>query len=385
MSTKKQRLISVIAIACLAMALAVFAGCSSAEEPASEPSDTSAQTQTETVDPMADRTITDDAGRQVTIPGTGALEESTTPAHPAGFSASRWLPSSPQEAPWSFPRQSWHSFLKKPVDLPYLGTLSGGKELNPEAIMAEGVQVIFSVTTATPGDYDVSSADDLQNLTGIPVVVLDGSLDATPATYRTLGTLLGKEDEAEKLASYCESALSNVKNAVAEIPEDQRVSLYYAEGSEGLQTEPKGSTHSLAFDIAGANNIAQDVEAVKGKGLSPVSLEQVLAWNPQVIIAWDDEVRGGADEIIRTDGNWSTIDAVKEGRVYTMPNVPFSWCDRPPAVNRILGIQWIANTLYPEAYDVDMVEVTKEFYSMFYHAELTDEQAREILGNSYAQ
>lgn len=176
-----------------------------------------------------------------------------------------------------------------------------------------------------------------------------------------------------------------MKNAVAEIPEDQRVSLYYAEGSEGLQTEPKGSTHSLAFDIAGANNIAQDVEAVKGKGMSPVSLEQVLAWNPQVIIAWDDEVRGGADEIIRTDGNWSTIDAVKEGRVYTMPNVPFSWCDRPPAVNRILGIQWIANTLYPEAYDVDMVEATKEFYSMFYHAELTDEQAREILGNSYAQ
>lgn len=385
MSTKKQRLISVIAIACLAMALAVFAGCSSAEEPASEPSDTSAQTQTETVDPMADRTITDDAGRQVTIPGTGALEKIYYTGAPGQIFCFTLAPELAAGSTMEFSEAELAFLPEGTGDLPYLGTLSGGKELNPEAIMAEGVQVIFSVTTATPGDYDVSSADDLQNLTGISVVVLDGSLDATPATYRTLGTLLGKEDEAEKLASYCESALSNVKNAVAEIPEDQRVSLYYAEGSEGLQTEPKGSTHSLAFDIAGANNIAQDVEAVKGKGMSPVSLEQVLAWNPQVIIAWDDEVRGGADEIIRTDGNWSTIDAVKEGRVYTMPNVPFSWCDRPPAVNRILGIQWIANTLYPEAYDVDMVEVTKEFYSMFYHAELTDEQAREILGNSYAQ
>ena len=129
--------------------------------------------------------------------------------------------------------------------------------------------------------------------------------------------------------------------------------------------------------------MAQDVEAQKGKGMSPVSLEQVLAWNPQVIIAWDDVVRGGADELIRTDANWSTIDAVKDGKVYTMPNVPFSWCDRPPSVNRILGIQWIANTLYPDAYDVDMIEVTKEFYSLFYHANVTDEQAREILGNSY--
>ena len=66
-----------------------------------------------------------------------------------------------------------------------------------------------------------------------------------------------------------------------------------------------------------------------------------------------------------------------------MPSVPFSWCGCSLAVNHILGIQWIANTLYPEAYDIDMVEVTKKFYSLFYHANVTDEQAREILGNSY--
>ena len=60
----------------------------------------------------------------------------------------------------------------------------------------------------------LSSADDLQNQTGIPVVVLDGTLDATPTTYRTLGALLGKEDQAEKLASYCETALDNVDAAL---------------------------------------------------------------------------------------------------------------------------------------------------------------------------
>lgn len=199
MSTKKQRLISVIAIACLAMALAVFAGCSSAEEPASEPSDTSAQTQTETVDPMADRTITDDAGRQVTIPGTGALEKIYYTGAPGQIFCFTLAPELAAGSTMEFSEAELAFLPEGTGDLPYLGTLSGGKELNPEAIMAEGVQVIFSVTTATPGDYDVSSADDLQNLTGIPVVVLDGSLDATPATYRTLGTLLGKEDEAKSL------------------------------------------------------------------------------------------------------------------------------------------------------------------------------------------
>ena len=382
MLTKKRSLAIVMMTACLAMALTLLAGCSGTDKAATESSDSNAA-QTETVDLMADRTITDDAGREVTIPGVGALQKIYYTGAPGQIFCFTLAPELAAGTTMEFSDAELAYLPEGTGDLPYLGTLSGGKELNPEAIMAEGVQVIFSVTTGKPGDSDVSSADDLQNQTGIPVVVLDGTLDATPTTYRTLGALLGKEDQAEKLASYCETALDNVDKAVATVPEDQRVRLYYAEGSEGLQTEPKGSTHSLAFDRAGADNVAQDVEAQKGKGMSPVSLEQVLTWNPQVIIAWDDVVRGGADELIRTDANWSTIDAVKDGKVYTMPNVPFSWCDRPPSVNRILGIQWIANTLYPDAYDVDMVEVTKEFYSLFYHANVTDEQAREILGNSY--
>ncbi|MEG0217970.1 MAG: hypothetical protein RR655_06600, partial [Raoultibacter sp.] len=88
-------------------------------------------------------------------------------------------------------------------------------------------------------------------------------------------------------------------------------------------------------------------------------------------------------ELIRSDPNWSSIKAVEAGRVYTMPNVPFAWCDRPPSVNRFLGIQWVANMLYPQAYAVDMVDVTKEFYATFYHRDISDVQAKELLGNSY--
>lgn len=90
-----------------------------------------------------------------------------------------------------------------------------------------------------------------------------------------------------------------------------------------------------------------------------------------------------ADEIIRTDEKWSHISAVKNGRVYTMPNAPFAWCDRPPGVNRFLGVQWIANMLYPDRYDVDMVEEVKNFYSLLYWVDITDDDARELLGNSY--
>ena len=73
---------------------------------------------------------------------------------------------------------------------------------------------------------------------------------------------------------------------------------------------------------------------------------------------------------------------MKDGRVYAMPNTPFSWIDRPPSVNRFLGIQWIASLLYPEAYDVDFRTVTREFYDLFYAVKLTDEQLDDLLKNA---
>ena len=109
--------------------------------------------------------------------------------------------------------------------------LPGGKDLNPEAIMAQGIQVVFSITTVAPTEKDASDADDLQNQTGIPVVVIDGSFDRTAHCYEVLGGILDKTAEASKMADYCTRPLPTTSAAaVASIPEDHRVSVYYAEG-----------------------------------------------------------------------------------------------------------------------------------------------------------
>ncbi|MEG1750607.1 MAG: ABC transporter substrate-binding protein [Raoultibacter sp.] len=379
---KRTRFMRGLLILCLAGLLGgSLVACSSSQGN----TDTKEQPKAQTEERMADRTITDDAGRSITIPGIDALKKIYYTGATGQIMCFTLAPELAGGSTMEFTPAELAYLPEGTKDLPYLGTLSGGKELNPEAIMAADIQVIFSLSMASPGEADKSQADDLQKQTGIPVIVLDGSLDKTAATYKTLGTLLGKEDEAAKLAGYCEDTLKKVDAAVATVPADKRTSLYYAEGPEGLQTEPEASPHALSYKLAGAKNVAEGVEVGKGKGMSPVSLEQVLAWNPEVIIAWDDVARGGADELIRTDANWATIKAVQDGRVYTMPNTPFAWCDRPPSVNRFLGIQWIANILYPQAYNVDMVTVTKEFYSTFYHRDITDAQAKELLGNSYTK
>jgi iron complex transport system substrate-binding protein len=171
-----------------------------------------------------------------------------------------------------------------------------------------------------------------------------------------------------------------VNKAVVAVPDDKRISIYYAEGVEGLQTDPEQSQHALTFKLAGANNVAQ-VE-VQSFGMSSVDMERVRAWDPEVIFAWG-AAHGGADELIRESPSWADIRAVRDGRVYTVPAAPFNWVDRPPGVNRLLGVQWVANILYPDYYDVDMVAETKEFYEKMYRASITDEQAIELLGNSY--
>lgn len=364
---------------CLAFSAALF-GCASGEDQAAPEAEPQAAEQSA----ATEQTVTDDAGRTVTLPAAEQLEKIYYTSPAGQIFCFTLAPELCAGTTMDFTEQELANLPADIVDLPNLGTLAGGKDLNPEAIMAAGVQVVFSVTTVEPGDKDASDADALQSQTGIPVVVIDGTFDKTAHCYEMLGQILGKQDEAKKMADYCTKVASDVAAAVATVPEDERISLYYAEGPEGLQTEPTSSSHALVFKLAGAKNVAEDLEAEGGKGKTPVSLEQVLAWNPDVIIAWDAQrFEGGSDELIRTDPNWATVKAVQDGRVYTMCQTPFSWLDRPPAVNRFIGLQWLTNLLYPEAYDIDIVEETKNFYSMFYHRDLTDDQVIELLGNSY--
>ena len=70
---------------------------------------------------------------------------------------------------------------------------------------------------------------------------------------------------------------------------------------------------------------------------------------------------------------------VKNGKVYLVPSEPYSFIDNPPATNRLIGIYWLGNLLYPELYPVDIIEKTQEYYSLFYRYDLSREQAESIL------
>lgn len=328
------------------------------------------------------RKVVDHADREVTIPTPQAIERVYFTSALAQVFVFSLMPDVLAGTGIRFTDRELEFLPEGFGSLPYMGSLSGAGEIDREALIASDVQLIFSISGIRLTAANISEAQKLQDQTGIPVLCVDGSFDRIAEAYRFLGDIFGLEKRAEELATYLERVYADVTRAVAQVPEGGKTTLYYAEGPLGLQTEPDVSQHALTFEIAGAANVAA-VEENQGLGMSNVSLEQVIGWDPEVIIAWDAVVRGGADRIIRSDGNWGVVRAVRDGRVYTMPNVPFAWCDRPPGVNRFIGIQWVANMLYPDLYDVDMVEVTQEFYRTMYWCDVSVDEALAILGNSY--
>lgn len=106
-----------------------------------------------------------------------------------------------------------------------------------------------------------------------------------------------------------------------------------------------------------------------------ISMEELYILNPDVILLGNED----AYKEVMNSSLWKNLDAVKNGKVYLVPSEPYSFIDNPPATNRLIGIYWLGNLLYPELYPVDIIEKTQEYYSLFYRYDLSREQAESIL------
>ncbi|HBF34378.1 TPA: ABC transporter substrate-binding protein [Candidatus Sumerlaeota bacterium] len=274
-------------------------------------------------------------------------------------------------------------YITSPYDkLPVIGGAFGKNNSGSlEEIVKAHPDVIFS--TGTADALTVSTSERLQTQTGIPVVILGSNLSQLEATYRISGDLLDAKDRATELADYCAKTLKETEEKVKAIPKEKRPRVYYAEGPRGLETDPSGSFHVELLDVLGAVNVAE-VPIISSMGRSPVSMEQLLVWNPEIIISGYEHGLGpgGLRDEVLADVAWKNIAAVKNKKVFETPQYPFNWFDRPPSVNRILGIKWVAYLLYPDVFPFDMRKETSEFYEKFYRRKLTEQELDELLSRS---
>ncbi|NPE27466.1 ABC transporter substrate-binding protein [Methanococcoides sp. SA1] len=329
--------------------------------------------QREAGDQQNSRNISDMVGRTVVIPNDINKVVATSP--PTTMLIYMLAPE--KLAGWNFlPEEPGKYLTPEYSALPVIGGWFGKQDGNYESIISICPDIIFEGYNS--GDDIDSTINARQEKFGtIPVVAIESSIDVM--TYEDsiefMGEVLGEDERAEHLIRFYKTSLNNVTTKVSEIPPNERKRVYYAEGTAGLQTDSKGSSHSQLIEVCGGINVAE-CPFLEGYGRTEISIEQVLKWNPDVIITGDSTFYNN----IYSDHIWQNITAVKNHEVHLVPNAPFCWFDRPPGINRIIGIPWTAKILYPEKFkDIDLNDLIKEFYSEFYHYELTDNEIDKML------
>lgn len=327
--------------------------------------------------------ITDMGGRSVAVPKRIRSVLSRSPVgtlimysiNPEKIAGQNWTPTENEK-----------QFLDAEfLDLPVLsGWYADGKVGNVEEIIKAAPDVILSAFFQTPGKGVVDQAERIQAQLNIPVLLIDAGFESMPETYGFLGALLEERERCMVLADETRSILEDIVARAVRITENKRARVYYAEGATGLQTDPSGSWHSRVIDMVNAENVAR-VEIKGGMGRSIVSPEQLLAWNPEVIIACHDQGfsrESSAYSTILRDSRLGTVAAIANGRVYEVPYKPFNFLDRPPSINRLIGLKWLGNLLYPHVFDYNVREETKKFFKTYYRIVLTEEQVDDIFQNA---
>jgi iron complex transport system substrate-binding protein len=370
----------------LIVLLALIAGCSSANtsstSPAGSPSASATSDSPSQTSPAASgatQIITDMAGRQVTVPTTVKSVYCAVPTAEAMITSL-----CPDKLIGWVNKPSDVTLKYLPSNLANIPVIGGwmGQQVtaNIENIVSLAPDVIIYMGTNVMSNAD-KTPDDIQKKTNIPVVVCSSKLTDTAAAYRFLGQVLGVSDRAETLAAYSEKKIDEIKADVAKVPDAAKVTVYYAEGKGGLSTDPTGSDHTEVLDLINVTNVA-NVEKLAGQGMTAVSIEQVISWNPSVILVSGQTLDNY--KLITTSDSWKKIQAVQDNKVYVAPTTPFNWFDRPPDVMRIIAISWFANKIYPDYVKIDANQEIKDFFKTFYGATLSDSDVQAILATPSA-
>lgn len=369
---KKHRQLLALFI-CLVMSVSLLTGYSETKAATEEPTQSTEQDATQ--ETAETREITDMAGRKVTVPAAENIESVFSAGPVAAIFLYMVAPD--KLLGWNYELNDVEKsiILDKYQDLSNFGM---GDAVNYEAVIAANPTI--AINSGKINDAMVSDCDALSESLGIPVVAVDNELNNSAEAFRFMGELLGVEDHAEELAQYAEQVFTDI-NALSDIPEEKKVSVYFGNGEDSLETAPRGSQHAQILDVINAVNVA-DLELGDGSRVQ-ISAEQLLAWDPDVIVVNGepkaDKSGSSAAEDILSNPDYASLKAVEDQKVYGTPNAPFSWVDRPAGPNRLIGMRWFSALIYPEYIKCDINEEIHKFFDLFYHVDLSDEQLENVL------
>ncbi|SPF31887.1 ABC-type transporter, periplasmic subunit [Candidatus Desulfosporosinus infrequens] len=355
MNHTKKSVILLVAIS----AILSIAGCGNTQS-------TEKQSATQ-VNNQQKRTITDSAGKKVEITTNVLRIADSWPAHNevlamlGGGDKIVATVHTPESRPWLY---KVNPSMNNAVNT-----------FTPNLNIEELIKTKPDIAIVPVADKNVDKISEV----GIPVVQLTFTdFNSLKSCFLLTGDILGDvgKQKAQQYISYLDSKLKMVTDVTSQIPQENRPKVLHLTSLSPNIVDGGNTIIDAWIQAAGGVDAAGELPG----SFKEVSMEQILKWNPDVIILGTGNTGLGAKnaDLLKTDPQWQKINAVKNGRVYVNPNGAFMW-DRYGA-EEALEIQWAAKTLNPDKFtNLDMSQVTKDFYKTFLNYTLTDDETNRIL------
>lgn len=197
-----------------------------------------------------------------------------------------------------------------------------------------------------------------------------GPQDIVP-TMELLGRVLGAEDRAAAYAAYYKDNARRVFERVGTLLPAQRPTAIYLRSQDLMATMV--STAKTLIELAGGRYAAPDLPVDHPL----LSVEQLLAWDPDVLLVWSRQDVA----TLLADPRLAGLKAVRAKAIVPVPWGAHGWTHYTP--EQALAVLWMAKTFYPQQFaDVDMTAETRGFYHRFFGKDLSDEQLAEILAGA---
>ncbi|MDN7011589.1 Fe3+-hydroxamate ABC transporter substrate-binding protein [Methanoculleus sp. FWC-SCC3] len=328
-------------------------------------------------DPAATRTITDMEGNQITLPAKGA----TFGVFGGPISQVPYLLGA---------NASIVAVTKGPQMMEMMQEMDPGIIDKPAPRTTNGNVNIEELLVANPDCVIAFDVDGkiVESHTDIPVIYLSGTMgdgfDEMRREIAFMGEVFGKPDRAQAYIDYLDGTLAFLRERTGDIPDDERATVFLGEGVSHLQTLGGDTFFAEWTEAAGCRNAVAGIETTLGQqegmhtGINEISMEQVLAVDPDIII-----IDTGSPTELKDDSRWKELGAVKEGRVYKEPTGVFLW-SRPSAESAVLYPLWLAYNAYPDRFeDVPLTDRVKDFYAEIFEFPITDAQAQKVIDGTY--
>ncbi len=200
------------------------------------------------------------------------------------------------------------------------------------------------------------AAETLTEL-GIPVLLVNPEDQALSDEMREIvSTALNCKEQADALEEFVAKQQEFLAEATAN---SENPTVYLAGNSSFLSTAGSKMYQNSLITLAGGKNVAAEITDTYW---AEIDYEQLLAWDPDYIVIAAEADYGVED--VYTDPNLSDLRAVKENRVYVMPDSAEAWDS--PVPGGILGAVWLCGILQEDVSEDTVNSIIGEFYETFY-------------------